>query len=116
MTILVDKTPDAGEELKVYYGKQHTLDATSSTIPSQLEDVVAIGTAGYAALEWSSFATNRANVGGPQTWHHYLVWGQQRLAQFHRQLARLGRRASVRTRRLYTPERGKASQTEVQGP
>ena len=67
LTILVENVPDGGDSLYVYYGKLHTLDATSSTIPSPLEDLVSTGAGGYAALEWSSFATNRINVGGVAT-------------------------------------------------
>jgi hypothetical protein len=103
LTLLVDATPLAAQDVHVYYGKLHTLDADTSTIPARLEDVVATGAAAYAALEWASFATNRVNVGGPDVWRQYLVWGQERLATFARELARHGRRAGVRVRRLYRP-------------
>jgi len=116
LTLLVDEAPQEAESVKVYYGKLHTLDATTSTIPPYLEELVAIGAEGYASLEWASFATNRLNVGGPDTGHHYLVWGQERLAHFHQRLAKLGRRSSLRVRRLYTPAGQGASQTEVRWP
>ena len=103
LTLLVDATPLAAQDVCVYYGKLHTLDAGTSTIPARLEDVVAAGAAAYAALEWASFATNRVNVSGPDVWRQYLVWGQERLAAFARELARHGRRAGVRVRRLYRP-------------
>ncbi len=103
LTLLVDTAPLGGESVNVFYGRLHTLDATTSTIPTSLEDVVATGAAAYAALEWASFATNRVNVGGPDVWRQYLVWGQERLAEFARALARHGRRAGVRVRRLYRP-------------
>jgi hypothetical protein len=116
LTLLIDNTPQAGETVKVYYGKLHTLDTTTSTIPSALDNVVLTGAAAYAALEWASFATNRLNVGGADTWRHYHVWGQERLSRFLRTLANLGRKSSVRVRRLYAPSRSIASQTQVQGP
>jgi hypothetical protein len=103
LTLLVDQAPLEAEDVSVFYGALHTLDATSSTIPSHLEDLVATGAAAYAALEWASFATNRVNVGGVDTWRHYLIWGQERLAAFARGLAQHGRRARVRVRQLYTP-------------
>jgi hypothetical protein len=103
LTLLVDATPLAAQEVYVYYGKLHTLDASTSTVPAALEDLVASGAAAYAALEWASFATNRVNVGGPDVWRQYMVWGQERLAAFARELARHGRRAGVRVRRLYRP-------------
>ncbi|MFQ5925275.1 MAG: hypothetical protein ACE5IE_04705 [Dehalococcoidia bacterium] len=54
LTLLVEGAPSGGEELYIYYGKLHTLDDTASTIPSPLEDLVVIGGAGYAAIEWAS--------------------------------------------------------------
>ena len=103
LTLLVDQAPLEAESVDVFYGALQTLDATSSTIPSRLEDLVATGAAAYAALEWASFATNRLNVGGDETWRNYLIWGQERLADFARALAEHGRRGALRARRLYTP-------------
>ena len=103
LTLLVDSAPVSEEDVRVYYGKLHTIDENGSTLPAALEDVVATGAAGYAALEWASFATNRVNAGGSETWRDYLVWGEQRLAAFSAALARHGHRSAVRVRRLYTP-------------
>jgi hypothetical protein len=105
LTLLVDDVPLAAQPVNVYYGKMHTLDASSSTIPPHLEELVATGAASYAALEWASFATNRINVGGEDVWRQYLTWGQERLAAFSRALAKHSRRNAVRVRRLYTPAR-----------
>ena len=100
----------------MFHTKLQTIDATSSTVPPQFEDVIAAGAAGYAAVEWSSFATNRVNVGGQDVWREYLTWGQERLAEFQRSLARHGRRNAVRVRRLYGPATPPVDQTTVQGP
>lgn len=116
LTLLVDSAPGSGESVYVYYGKLHTLDVSSSTIPAHLEELVAAGAAAYAALEWASFATNRVNVGGSQTWQHYLAWGQERLAAFAKGLAKLGRKNAVRARRLYRPYEAKPSQSTDWGP
>ena len=78
LTLLVDSPPLAAQEVNVFYGKLHTLDDTTSTVPAALEDVLATGAAAYAALEWASFASNRVNVGGADVWRSYLVWGQER--------------------------------------
>jgi len=101
LTLLIDSLPGDGEDVYVYYGKLHTLDADSSTIPAKLEDLVATGSAGYAANEWASFATNRVNLGGSDTWRSYLTWGQDRLAAFMRDLAKHSKKNTVRVRRLY---------------
>lgn len=116
LTLLIDQVPGGGEEVHIYYGKLHTLDANNSTIPTPVEDLVAIGAAGYAAMEWASFATNRVNVGGDETWRNYLIWGQDRLAAFMRALARHSRRNAVRVRRLYRPYEPKDSQSTDWGP
>ena len=116
LTLLVDSAPAGSENVWVYYGKLHTLDATSSTLPTHLEDVVATGAVAYAAIEWSSFATNRINVGGGQVWRQYLTWGQDRVASFLSRLAQLGDKSAVRVRSLYAPARPKPSQTTDWGP
>ena len=103
LTLLVDETPGAGEDVNVYYGKLHTLNDTTSTIPAHLEDLLATGAAAYAAIEWASFATNRVNVGGDETWRNYLVWGQDRLAAFMQGLAKHSRSNALRARQLYRP-------------
>ena len=116
LTLLIDQVPGGSEDVNVYYGKLHTLDATTSTILPHLEDLVATGAAGYAALEWSSFATNRVNVGGEQTWRYYQAWGQERLAAFLKGLANQSGRNSVRARELYAPAQPRPSQTTDWGP
>jgi len=113
LTLLVDATPPGGQSVNIYYGKMHTLDATTSTIPPHLEELVATGAAAYAALEWASFATNRINVGGQDVWRQYLTWGQERLAVFSRALAKHSRRNAVRVRRLYTPATQPVDQSTV---
>ena len=116
LTMLVDAAPAAADDVNVYHTKLHTLDATSSTLPARLEDVVATGGAAYAALEWASFATNRVNVGGQDVWRDYLTWGQQRLADFQAQLSAHGRRNTVRVRGIYRPATTPVDQSTVQGP
>lgn len=116
LTLLVDTAPAAVDNVNVYHTKLHTLDATSSTLPSSFEDVVATGAGAYAALEWSSFATNRVNVGGQDVWRDYLTWGQDRLADFERELARHSRSNAVRVRALYRPATPPVDQSTVTGP
>jgi hypothetical protein len=116
LTLLTDRTPAAAETVNVFWTKLHTIDAVSSTVPTKFEDVIAAGAAGYAALEWASFSTNRVNAGGRDVWREYLVWGQERLAEFQRALARHGRRNAVRARRLYAPATTPVDQATVMGP
>ena len=116
LTLLVDSVPSGSEDVDVYYGAIHILDATTSTLPTHVEDLVATGADAFAALEWSSFATNRINVGGEQVWRQYLTWGQDRMAAFLRRLAELGRKNAVRVRSLYVPAHPGPSQTTDWGP
>ena len=116
LTLLVDEVPLSAQPVNVYYGEMHTLDADTSTIPPQLEEIVASGAAAYAAIEWASFATNRINVGGDEVWRQYLTWGQERLADFARALAQHGRRNAVRVRHLYTPARPAADESSLSQP
>lgn len=116
LTLLVDAAPSTAEQVKVYYGALHVLDASSSTVPTQWEDVVATGAGAYAALEWANYSVNRVNVGGDEVWRSYLAWGQERLAAFLTELARIGRKGAVRLRQMYAPVQPPASQSTDWGP
>ena len=106
LTMLIDGEPSGSQDAVVYYSRLHTLDDSGSTLAPALEDLVATGAGAYAALEWASFATNRVNVGGAETWRHYHIWAQDRLAAFARALAKHGRERRMRSRRLYVPAVG----------
>lgn len=95
-----DEVPD-GSNAYIYYGKLHTLGATS-TIPARYEDLIAVGACGYAAVEWAVYSINRVNTGGSMTPREFLNWGNQRVSCFRDELKRLGIRNKVRIRQLYT--------------
>ena len=115
LTILGDEVPD-GSNAYIYYGKLHTLDVSGSTIPAQLEDLIAVGAGGYAAMEWAVYAVNRVNVGGDVTPDEFLNWGNQRLRYFRQELKRLGRRHRVRISSLYQPYYPIVSKSTDYGP
>ena len=115
LTLLGDEVPD-GSNAYIYYGKLHTLDASSSTIPSELEDLIAVGASGYAAIEWAAYAINRVNVGGTLTPQEFLDWGNQKLRYFRQELKRLGRRNRVRVSSLYKPYYPVVSKSTDYGP
>lgn len=115
ITLLGDEVPD-GSNAYIYYGKLHTLDALSSTIPSYLEDLIAAGVCGYAAVEWAVYAINRVNVGGTMTPREFLAWGNERLRFFESELKRLGRRNRVRVRSMYKPYFPIAAKSTDYGP
>ncbi len=103
LTVLGARVPPAGQTVRLLYGARHKLDATSSTLPVEVEDLVATGSVGYAALAWAAHAANRISVGGRDVWRSYDVLGQERLASFATELARRSRRGAVRSNRLYRP-------------
>jgi hypothetical protein len=102
LTLLMDAAPD-GSDCCVYYGRLHSMDGSSSTIPARHEDLVAGGAEGYAAAEWAQYAINKVNVGGTGTPQELLNWGDRKLAFFRSELKRLGRRGKLRPSELYTP-------------
>lgn len=116
LTMLIDAAPSAADSVAIYYTKLHLIDASTSTVPAQFEDVIAAGAAGFAAVEWASFATNRVNAGGQDVWRDYLSWGQERLAEFQTAVAQYGRRNALRARRLYVPAGDAVDQSTVVGP
>ena len=115
ITLLGDEVPD-GSNAYIYYGKLHTLDASTSTIPTNLEDLVAAGAEGYAAVEWAVYAVNRVNVGGTMTPSEFLAWGNEKLGFFRQELKRLGRRNRVRIRQLYKSYYQPVSKSTDYGP
>jgi hypothetical protein len=102
LTLLGDEIPD-GSNAYIYYGKLHLLDASTSTLDTQFEDLLAGGACGYAAIEWAIYAVNRINAGGVATPQGLREWGNQKLAFFRQELKRLGRRNKVKVRALYRP-------------
>ena len=103
--------------MNVYWTKVHTLDGSTSTLPVAHEDVIAIGAAAYAALDWTSFATNRINTGGEDVWGRYKAFGESRLKDFRREMSRIARTSKVRLRRLYSTDvPAPLSQDRVYGP
>ena len=115
LTLLGDEVPD-GSNAYIYYGKLHTLDAATSTIPAEHEDIIAAGACGHAAVEWAIYAINRVNVGGIMTPGELLTWGREKLRYFKSELNRLGRKNRVRVRSLYKPYYPPVSKSTDYGP
>ena len=115
LTLLGDEVPD-GSNANIYYGKLHTLDVSTSTIPAMYEGLIAQGACGYAAVEWAVYAVNRVNVGGMPAPDDFMNWGREKLSQFRRELKRLGRKNRARVRSLYKPYYPPVSRTTDYGP
>jgi hypothetical protein len=115
LTLLSDELPD-GSDAYIFYGKLHTLDTSTSTIPAVNEDLVATGACGYAAVEWAIYAVNRVNTGGLNTPEEFLTWGRKKLSYFRRELRKLGNKNRVRISTLYRPHHLPVSQSTDFGP
>jgi hypothetical protein len=102
LTILSPAVPD-GSDCCLYYGRLHTLDGSTSTIPARYEDLVAAGACGYAAVQLAGSLINRVNTGGSGTAGELVGWGEEKLAFFRAELKRLGRNHCLRVGQLYTP-------------
>ncbi len=115
ITLLGTEVPD-GSNAYIYYGKLHTLDASTSTVPAIHEDLIAVGACGYAAVEWVAYAINRVNVGGVSTPEEFLTWGKEKLDYFKTELKRLGRKNRVRISSLYKSYYPSVSKSTDYGP
>lgn len=116
LTLDVTAAPAGGQNLYVYWHKTHAING-SVTFPAAHDDVIAAGAAGYAALEWASFASNRLNVGGDDVWGRYMEFANVRLTAFREQLRRLPEANRARTTRLYSPAEARlTSQSTDPGP
>ena len=98
---LIGSTEGDGEDCYVYWGKVHTLDGSSSTIPSYLEDVLALGAAAYAVLAQTQYRTDTAGFGGDQADRDYQNWGTAMLKEFKSQLKRFGKSRKLKVGTLY---------------
>lgn len=114
LTLLIDETPEAGAEVRVYWGGLHVVDASGSTLRAAHEDIVVMGAAGYAALEWANFAANRANFAGTEAHEQYLRWGTEQLQRFREQLAKLRETARVRAGAIFSPASPRPQRSVVQ--
>jgi hypothetical protein len=98
---LVGDTVGDGESCHIYWGKVHTLDGSTSTIPSCLEDVLALGAAAYAVLGQAQYRSDVAGIGGDRADTDYQSWGSTMLKEFKAQLRRFGRGRKLKLGALY---------------
>ena len=91
-----------GEDCYIEWTQVHTLDGDGSSIPTYLEDLVALGAAGFAASAASQYHTDRANAGGDNVDRDYLYWATGRLMDFRKQLKQLRKNRKLRTSTFYT--------------
>jgi len=115
LTLKEGVTPD-GSNANIYWGKMHTLDGSSSTIPTKWEEIVAIGAAGFALVAWADYAINNVNLGGADTPETYISSGNLKLEHFRSVMKRQGKQGGFLRSQLYTPATLPVSETRDPGP
>ena len=105
LTMDVVNAPSAADNVFVFWTKTHTLDATSSTLPPAHDELITEGAAGYAALDWTSFAANRLNTGGDDVFGGATSASPPSACSASAPTSPgLGRDNTVRQRRMYTTD------------
>jgi len=93
-----------GEDARVRWLKKHTLDAQSTTIPAEHEEIIVLGATGYVAMSASAYTVDRANIAGRHATINYKAWGKERLDRYDRKLKAASRTSRVIQRQFYTEE------------
>ena len=116
LTMLTQNKPSAVENVFIYWNKVHTLDVSTSTIPSKHERLVALGASAYAMLQFAAFSVDRINTGGENTPQEFMTEGQRRLDYFTSELKRYGKNNRVRSKNFYKPAAAPSSKSAVWDP
>jgi len=94
-TIQMSDEGDGGDARVKWY-KEHTLDAESSTIPTQFEEIIVLGATGYLASSASVYTVDKATIAGKWATINFLKWGEQRLERYEKKLKALQSRVISR--------------------
>jgi hypothetical protein len=93
-----------GNDARVSWLSTHTLDAASSTIPAEHEELIVLGASGYLAISAAVAAVDKASTGGTWTSKNFRVWGTERLERFKAEIKGISRSNRVQTSQLRTEE------------
>ena len=91
----------SGDDARVRWYKEHTLDATSTTIPAQFEEIIVLGATGYLAASASAYTVDRASIAGKWATINFLKWGQERLELYQKKLKAISRSNRLISREFY---------------
>jgi len=91
-----------GDDARIRWSKQHTLDADESTIPQQFEEIIVLGATGYLATSASVYTVDKVSTGGAATSPNYLKWGQARLERYEKKLKAIAVTSHAIPMELYT--------------
>ncbi len=114
LTLLVASPPSGADPVNVSWHALHTLDPAGTTLPAWAEDLLVAGAAGYAAQEMIASTAGAVTVSIDALRHYQHLAGG--LKDFRAELRRRSARGSLRTARLYVPDRPILTQTTDPGP
>ena len=93
-----------GEDARVRWLKKHTLDAESTTIPAEHEEIIVLGATGYLAMSAAAYTVDRASIAGRHATINYKAWGKERLNRYDKKLKGIARTSRITARELYVEE------------
>jgi len=93
-----------GDDARVRWLKKHTLDAQSTTIPTEHEEIIVLGATGCLAMSASAYTVDRASIAGRHATINYKAWGKERLDRYDKKLRAVSRSSKVISRELYTDD------------
>ena len=73
---------------------------TYSTIPSQFEEIIVLGSTGYLASSASVYTVDKATIAGKWATINFLKWGEQRLERYEKKLKAL--KSRILSKELYS--------------
>ena len=91
-----------GINARVRWYKEHTLNATSTTIPAQFEEIIVLGATGYLAASASAYTVDKASIAGKWATINFLKWGQERLELYQKKLKAISRNSRIISKEFYT--------------
>ena len=91
----------SGDDALVRWYKEHTLNATSTTIPAQFEEIIVLGATGYLAASASAYTVDRASIAGKWATINFLKWGQERLELYQKKLKAISRSNRIISKEFY---------------
>ena len=91
----------SGDDALVRWYKEHTLNATSTTIPAQFEDIIVLGATGYLAASASAYTVDKASIAGKWATINFLKWGQERLELYQKKIKAISRSNRLISREFY---------------
>lgn len=103
-TLYMRDEGDGTKKARVRWYKSHTLDAESSTIPTEHEELIVMGATGYLAMSASAYTIDKASIGGRYASPGFLKWGRERLSTYNNNLKAVARSNRVITREFYSEE------------